>query len=124
MSNSSKPLNPLWPGHTCNCTHSKDSHADEHDEIPTGTGHCTIPGCGCSNYTRSASTQLAQELTEALEAEWQIGTSSQFCDDPADWDSADTADILKLIEPIIAKYQPQRPDDHRRNPSQAHHIAR
>jgi|CXWL01.1.fsa_nt_gi hypothetical protein len=51
----------LWPGLICNCTHPKDSHADEHDEVPTGTGHCTIPGCGCTHYTRSTSTQLAQE---------------------------------------------------------------
>lgn len=45
-----------WKIYRCECGHSKYDHADEHDEVPTGTGHCDAMGtginlvCECDTY--------------------------------------------------------------------------
>lgn len=44
----------IWPGKVCECGHDKDSHADEHDEVPTGSGHCEHPTCNFQRYKREA----------------------------------------------------------------------
>ncbi len=33
-----------WKMILCVCGHSKYDHSDEHDEVPTGSGHCTKTG--------------------------------------------------------------------------------
>ena len=42
--------------------------------------------------------QLAQECARAIFGEWDVGTSSRFCDDPADWDAADFDDVVERLE--------------------------
>jgi len=39
-----------WKTYRCKCGHTKYDHADEHDEVPTGTGCCGISGCDCSSF--------------------------------------------------------------------------
>jgi hypothetical protein len=40
-----------WKSTWCVCGHAKYEHADEHDEIPTGTGKCEDPkGCKCESF--------------------------------------------------------------------------
>ena len=43
-----------WKTIKCECGHSKFDHEDEHDEVPTGTGHCMWSGCGCSSFKGEA----------------------------------------------------------------------
>lgn len=39
----------------------------------------------------------ATKAAEAIQAEWSVGTFSRFCDDPADFDSAETNEIADVI---------------------------
>ena len=47
--------------------------------------------------------ELAKEAVEALKDEWEIGTSSRFCDDPPDWDSASDEDIAAKLIPFLER---------------------
>ena len=48
-----------WTKRFCLCGHSKYDYADEHDEVPTGSGYCSK--CDCVNYRQRVE---SQELTD------------------------------------------------------------
>jgi hypothetical protein len=45
----------------------------------------------------AAAHNLARKITDALKEEYEIGTSSQFCDE-CDWDAAGTEEIVSTIQ--------------------------
>ena len=57
--------------------------------------HGKRPGGKVSTHTPR---RWAINAAKALEEKYSIGTSSPFCDDPPDWDSATTEEIAVVIE--------------------------
>lgn len=46
--------------------------------------------------------EMAREIRERLEDEWNIGSASAFCDE-SEWDSADDAEIEAKVRPILER---------------------
>ena len=46
---------------------------------------------------------IAKEAAEALEEEWTLGEASRFCDDPPDWDYAETDEIAAKLLPFFIR---------------------
>lgn len=46
--------------------------------------------------------EVAREIRERLEDEWNIGSASAFCDE-SEWDSADDAEIEGKVRPILER---------------------
>lgn len=46
----------------------------------------------------SSPTPASMRAAEAICNEYDVGTSSSFCDDPPDWDPADEKDIAQIID--------------------------
>lgn len=56
--------------------------------------------------------ELALRIAKALQDEWEIGTTSRFCDEPPDFDRATDDEIANLLEgfselPTDAELQPK-----------------
>jgi hypothetical protein len=56
-------------------------------------------GCHKWNYFRIGvkMPEWCMTVANALLNKWAIGNSSQFCDEPADWDSAEVEEIAEEI---------------------------
>jgi hypothetical protein len=45
---------------------------------------------------------LAMRIAKRLKDEWAIGSSSRFCDEPPDFDSASEEEIAEVIREVMS----------------------
>lgn len=45
--------------------------------------------------------ELALKIARAILEEWNVGNSSQFCDE-VDWDSASEEEVAELIDKVLS----------------------
>ena len=50
------------------------------------------------NFNTTQPSAQAMKAAAAICEEYEVGTSSRFCDDPPDWDSAEPEEIAKIID--------------------------
>jgi hypothetical protein len=62
-----------WDKRMCICGHSKLHHADEHDEVPTGTGRCEFCRCfGFQEMEEDRCREHEQNIAAAASVEAQL----------------------------------------------------